>query len=424
LKGLIQASKKNMERMSEAVPHSDDQVFQHFLTNSPWEDQLVVDQVADDANSLIGVKADSSLTIDETGIPKKGDKSVGVGRQWCGQLGKVENCQTGVFAVLGFKEHAVPIGYRLFLPKAWINDEKRCLEAGIPREHIEYYRKHDLALQLVIQARTQRVDFSWVGADSLYGEDPCFLRALDQMHEIFMVDVHKDQHIYLEDPKPFIPATKPGKGRKPKKLKAQTEPIRVDKWAEKQPNDRWQRTYVRDTTKGKLRVDILHQRVWLWDGEESKAHCWHLIARRELGKKKIKYSLSNAPESTSVKRLAFMQAQRYWIERTFQDAKNQCGMGEYQARKWQSWHHHMAMVMMVMLFMVEQRLLFKDQYPMLSCFDIAVLLSFLLPHRCITLEEIIRQLEVRHERRRDAIEWAHRKQLENEFANHLANVTK
>ena len=76
-----------------------------------------------------------------------------------------------------------------------------------------------------------------------------------------------------------------------------------------------------------------------------------------------------------------MQAQRYWIERTFQDAKNQCGMGQYQARKWQSWHHHMAMVMMVMLFMAEQRLLFKDQYPILSCFDIAVLLSFLLPHR-------------------------------------------
>jgi len=413
-----------MERMAEAVPHSDDQVLQHFLTNSPWDDQLVVDQVADDANSLIGGKADSSLTIDETGIPKKGDKSVGVGRQWCGQLGKVENCQTGVFAVLGYKEHAVPIGYRLFLPESWINDKKRCLEAGIPREHIEFHRKHDLALQLVIQARMQGVEFSWVGADSLYGEDPYFLRALDQMHEIFMVDVHKDQHIYLQDPKPFVPAAKPGKGRKPKKLKAQTKPMRVDKWAEKQPDDRWQRTYVRDTTKGKLLVDILHRRVWLWDGEESKAHCRHLIVRREVRGNKVKYSLCNAPASTSVRRLAFMQAQRYWIERTFQDAKNQCGMGEYQARKWQSWHHHMAMVMMVMLFMVEQRLLFKDQYPMLSCFDIAVLLSFFLPHRAITLEEIIRQLEVRHKRRRDATEWAYRKQLEYEFVHYLANVTK
>jgi len=180
-----------MERMAEAVPDSDDQVFQHFLTNSPWDDQAVVDQLAIDSNSLIGGKSDSCLIIDETGIPKKGDKSVGAARQWCGQLGKIENCQTGVFTVLGSKEHAVPVGYRLFLPKCWVNDEKRCLEAGIPHEHIEIHRKHDLALQLVIQARIQGVDFQWVGADSLYGEDPAFLRTLDQMHETFMVDIHK-----------------------------------------------------------------------------------------------------------------------------------------------------------------------------------------------------------------------------------------
>ena len=104
--------------MAEAVPDSDDQVFQNFLTNSPWNDQAVVDQLANDSNRLIGGKNDSCLIIDETGIPKKGDKSVGVARQWCGQLGKIENCQTGVFTVLGFKEHAVPVGFRLFLPKS------------------------------------------------------------------------------------------------------------------------------------------------------------------------------------------------------------------------------------------------------------------------------------------------------------------
>ena len=403
--------------MAEAVPDSDDQVFQHFLTNSPWDDQAVVDQLAIDANRLIGGKNDSCLIIDETGIPKKGDKSVGVARQWCGQLGKIENCQTGVFTVLGFKEHAVPVGYRLFLPKSWVNDEKRCLEAGIPHEHIEFHRKHDLALQLVIQARIQGVEFQWVGADSLYGEDPAFLRTLDQMHEIFMVDIHKDQHIYLEDPKPVVPPAKSEKGRKPKTLKAQTASVRVDKWAEQRPDDSWQKVCVRDTTKGKLLVYILHQRVWLWNGEESKANCWHLIARREIGSKKIKFSLSNAPASTSIKRLAFMQAQRYWIERTFQDAKNQSGMGEYQARKWLSWHHHMAMVMMAMLFMAEQRVQYKDQYPLLSCFDIAVLLCFLLPHRAITLKEVIRQLKVRHKRRRDSIKSAYRKQLESEICN-------
>ena len=419
LKGLIQAKKKNMERMAEAVPHSDDQVLQHFLTNSTWDEQLVIDQISDDANQLIGGKKDSCLIIDETGIPKKGTKSVGVARQWCGQLGKVENCQVGVFSVLGFKDHAVPIGHRLFLPEAWINDEKRCLEAGIPQEHIEFHRKHDLALQLVIQARLQSVDFGWVGADGFYGEDPCFLRSLDQMHEIFMVDVHKNQRIYLEDPDPVVPPPKSHKGRKPTKLKAQIPAIRADQWAAQQANENWQRIHVRGTTKGKLLVDILHKRIWLWDGEESRAHCWHLVLRREVDSKKIKYSLSNAPKSTSLKRLAFMQAQRYWIERTFQDAKNQCGLGEYQARKWRSWLHHMAMVMMAMLFMVEQRILYKDQYPLLSCFDIVSILSFILPHRAISEKEVLRQLEVRHHRRRAAIESAYRKQLGANLANAL-----
>ena len=108
-----------------------------------------------------------------------------------------------------------------------------------------------------------------------------------------------------------------------------------------------------------------------------------------------------------------MQAQRYWIERIFQDAKNQCGLGEYQARKWRSWHHHMAMVMMAMLFMLEQRLLYMKQYPLLSCFDIVSILSFILPHRAINKQELIRQLELRHERRRSAIESAYRIQLQS-----------
>jgi SRSO17 transposase len=152
----------------------------------------------------------------------------GVARQWCGQLGKVENCQVGVYSVLGFQDYAAPTGHRLFLP-----------ESGIPQEHIEFHRKLDLVLQLVIQARLQGVSFGWVGADSLDGEDPSFLRSLDQMHEIFMVDVHQNQRIYLEDPDPIVPPPKSNKGPKPFKLKAQSTAIRVDKWAGQQPKDNW-----------------------------------------------------------------------------------------------------------------------------------------------------------------------------------------
>jgi SRSO17 transposase len=259
------------------------------------------------------------------------------------------------------------------------------------------------------------VEFEWISVDSLYGKDAAFLRMMDQMDEVFMADVAKDQSIYLQDPDPVVPAPKSKRGRKPSKLKAQCEPIRVDKWAEQQPATRWKRTCVRDTTKGKLWVKILHQRVWLWDGEEANAHLWHLIVRRDPNGD-LKYSLSNAPASTSYNRLAYMQAQRYWIERNFQEAKNQCGMGEYQARKWRSWHHHMAMVLMAMLFMLEQRLLFKDDYPLLSCFDIVCILNFLLPRRATTLEEVIRQLEERHRRRQASIDYAYRKKLYAELS--------
>lgn len=401
-----------MERMAEAVPFSDDQALQHFLTNSQWDEQLIVNQIAADANNHIGGKQESCLIIDETGFPKKGDKSVGVKRQWCGQHGKVDNCQVGVFSVLGHRKNVTPVGFKLYLPKNWTDDEKRCKAAGIPDESIVFYSKHDLAFQLVLEARKQGVQFGWVGADGFYGENPAFLRSLDQMNETFMIDVHKDQHIYVENPEPVVPERILNKGSAPKKLKAQTEPIRVDNWLKQQPEEDWQRTFVRDTTKGKLLIDVLHKRVWLWNGEESAANCRHLVIRREIDGSKVKFSLSNAPENTPLERLVFMQAQRYWVERSFQDAKVECGLGEYQARKWRSWHHHMAMVMMAMLFLLEQRLFYRKDIPLLSCFDIVCILSFLLPQRAITKDEVFRQMEIRHKKRQSAIDSAYRKQLE------------
>ncbi len=257
-----------------------------------------------------------------------------------------------------------------------------------------------------------------------YGEDPFFLRFLDQMHEIFIMDVHKNQQIYLEDPDPKVPKPKSEKSRKPTKLKAQTDPIRVDKWASQQPAEAWQRRYARDTTKGKLLVDILHKRVWLWDGKEHKALCWHLVIRREVGASKIKYSLSNAHEETSLERFVYMQAQRYWIERSFQDAKTHCGLGDYQAKKWRSWHHHMAMVMMAMLFMLEERLFYKGSYPLLSCSDIVSILCYFLPNRAIMPKKFlgrwrfgIKEGKLQSKQRIEI-------SLEKNWSLRLANVTK
>ncbi len=113
-----------------------------------------------------------------------------------------------------------------------------------------------------------------------------------------------------------IPEPKPNRGRKPTKLKAQTDPIRVDEWAARQPEDAWQMIPIRETTRGTLYAHILQERVWVWEGGGEEAHCWHLIIRREIDlPKEIKYSLSNASEEKSIERLAFMQGQRFWVER-------------------------------------------------------------------------------------------------------------
>ena len=122
--------------------------------------------------------------------------------------------------------------------------------------------------------------------------------------------------------------------------------------------------------------------------------------------------MSNAPEATPPERLAFMQGQRYWVERSLQDGKGEVGLGDYQARKWSSWHHHMALVMMAMLFMLKTRLSHKDDYPLLSCYDIKVMLAYFLPRRDTTFEEIQRQMEVRHRKRQLSIASASRKKEE------------
>ena len=320
-------NKKNMERMEERVPNADEQQLQHMLSDSPWGHQAVMDQVALEADGLLGGNRNSCLLIDESGFKKSGKFSVGVSRQWCGRLGKVENCQVGVFAALGRDRRVTLVNERLYLPEKWASDRQRCEQAGIPEEFRGFKTKVALALEMVEHQRRIGVRFAWVGADGFYGNDPAFLRGVAAMDETFVVDVHCDQRIFLEDPKPTVKKKKGKRGKKPTKLEANAPAIRVDQWLSEQPDEAWKRVKVRDSSRGELEVDVVHRRVWLWDHEETEAHCWHLIVRREPNApKEVKYTLSNAPEETPIARLAEMQAQRYWVERALQDGKSECGM--------------------------------------------------------------------------------------------------
>jgi len=404
--GLMQAgARKNMDRMAEVVPDSKSRNLQQFLTHSKWDARSVIDHVARDANQFLGDEQRAGLLIDESGFAKQGPMSVGVSRQWLGRLGKVDNGQVAVFGVLSRDRFAIPVDVKLCLPKKWTEDPKRCEKAGIPEAERVFRTKEQLALEIVSHARQNGLRYGWVGADAGYGKGPGFCLELDRMGERFVVDLHSDFPIYLEDPRPYLPEKTSRKGPKFTRYRTDASSIEVKAAVEGLKLCEQPVLKLRDTTRGPLKVRALRFPVYVWDREANQACRFFLLATQILGPKaETKISLSNAPETMKLKTLAWMQLQRYWVERAFEDAKSECGMADYQVRKWSAWHHHMALVMMAMLFMLNERVRHKDSYPLLSCSDIEELLSRFLPRRDVTREEVIRQLEYRHRKRLAAIQ--------------------
>jgi SRSO17 transposase len=411
LSGLVQTEVCQFASMAAVVEGGCAQQFQHFISNSPWDHEPVIAQISRDADQLLGGKPDSCLIIDECSFPKQGDRSVGVARQWSGRLGKVDNCQVAVFGVLTDGARHAPVDMRLYLPKAWIDDPMRCDAADVAQSARKLTSKSEHALDIVRQARARGMRFEWVGVDGGYGKEPAFLRALNAMQEVFVADVHRDQRIWTELPELCIPPSKPGRGRPATKREATVAAVTVEALVETFGAADWTRHALRGSTRGELRIDLAHRRVWLWDGEEATPQCWHLIVRREVGSPKtIKYTLSNAPAETPALRLGQMQGHRYWVERTFEDAKGQCGLGDYQVLGWRAWHHHTTMVMLAMLFIAEQRAAHQPGLELLTPRDIVEMLKETLPRKLEGREALIARINQRHARRRGAIESRYRTQ--------------
>jgi SRSO17 transposase len=398
-------SRKNIDRMAEVVPDAKSRNLQQFLTHSKWNHRDVIDHVARDVDGLLGDEHRACLLIDESGFAKQGKGSVGVSRQWLGRLGKVDLGQVAVFGALAKGRYAAPVDVRLYLPESWTDDLKRCEKAGIPKEEQVFRTKTELALDIVRHGRENGLHFGWVGADAGYGKGPGFCSCLDKMGENFVVDIHCDFHVYEKDPKPYLPQRTSNKGRPFTRYQSDQKSIEVQQLVKSLPTQAWKKVRLRQTTRGELMVRCCRMRVYVWDGESENTNCWNLIVTKTLGTNPdIKYSLSNKPKDTTLKGLAWMQRQRYWVERAFEDAKSECGMADYQVRKWSAWHHHMALVMMAMLFMLSERIGHKDSYPLLSCADIEELLARFLPCRKLTRQEVIIQMEQRHAQRQKAIE--------------------
>jgi len=400
IKGLFQSRKRNIERINEQVPGSEYYSMQHFISESPWDYRLGFDKVARDTTQLFEGFEWVGLLLDETGHAKKGEESVGVSRQWIGQLGKVDNCQVSVMAALSTGKYYSMVDARLYLPESWTQDKQRCNKAGVPKARQKHQTKHELALEMVAHQRKIGTRFEWVGADGFYGHDYWFAQQLDNMGESFMLDIHSDQHVYLQEPGLHIPEKKNKKGRRPTKIKPTEKPCEVRELTSTVPNTEWEHHVLRDTPNGQtLEADYWFKTVYVWDGFSDYSQERLLVVRRDKVRKGFdyKYSLTNALEGTFLHvRLARMQGQRFFIEQSIKDSKQEIGMSQYQIRGWLAWHHHMVLVMMSLFFLTSEKVRYRNEIPLLSAYDIREIMLAVYPKKANSTHEIMEQIRIRH----------------------------
>jgi SRSO17 transposase len=378
--GLMLAKKRNIERMEESVTDSDYEALQHFISESPWNERAVFDRVAAEVDGLLGGTPVCALLIDETSFVKKGQTT---------------NCQVAVYAALSAGDRGCLVDMQLFLPETWVTDAARCDRAGVPSDRRVAQTKLALAVAIVRHQKDLRTRFTHVVADALYGNSAAFRNALADMGLKYMVGIRGNLKIYVDHPHPKPPEKKAGPGRPPQHWQSAQPGIAAEKYVATLTAADWQRCTLRDGTKGPLMVELHARRVWEWDGETSEVReSWLLVRRDPSGE--LRYALSNESADTPILQLGQIHAQRHWIERQFQDAKQEAGMNEYQVRGWRAWHHHMAMVLIAMLFMLRQRMLHQDHTPLLSCADIRTLLNGLLRRKDRTFDTAMTQLERRH----------------------------
>lgn len=421
LQGILklEKGKANMERMEEESASLPYHQYQHFLTNSPWSAEGLIDQLGKDASQVMELEKEkrgqpTGLLIDESSHLKKGKYSVGVTRQYAGTIGKVDNCQVGVYTSLCNGKRTTLIDERLFLPKSWVEDEARCEEAGIPLSHIVSKTKPVLALEMVDKALANNILFDWVGGDGLYGHNYELCTALESRHLLFVLDIHKDQRIYKEEPVLFLPEKKTGRGRKPNTYQTLGVAQRIEKFDTELEQADWKKVRIRKTTKGWLNAWIYCGQVWVWDGKEPKARKRTVVIRKTIDRQgeivDTKYSLSNGSlQEHTIEDFAFFQAQRYWVERNFDDGKNELGMSDYQVRKWKGWHHHHAIVLMAMLFMLKEQIDKELDYPLMSLGDARKMVMVLIAQSIISpqspIKEEIKRMKKRHFKRKKSTDW-------------------
>lgn len=320
---------------------------QWFIGYADWDDEPLRKELVRQVGQQLG-ESDGILVFDPSGFPKSGRSSVGVARQWCGRLGKVDNCQVAVYmGYVSSQEHAL-VDMRLYLPKEWTDDKARCEKAGVPK-HIRYRSRHDLVLEM-LERNGHFLPHQWVTGDDEMGRPYWFRRRLSTQEQYLLAVPSNTLVRDLEvEPPPYS-----GRGRKPERPWT-----RVDKWVKSCSDDDWFEVDVRDGAKGPLIVEVVKRRVVARDNKRQADHEEVLVVIRYKDRDnqnivQTDYYLSNANLDTPLSEFARVAKAEHRIEECIQRAKSEAGLADYQVRNWKGWHHHQTLSLIATWFLVTE----------------------------------------------------------------------
>jgi SRSO17 transposase len=322
------------------------QGLQKFIGQSNWDHQPLVTELVRQVAATIG-DAKGVLVFDPSAFPKKGTESVGVQRQWCGRLGKIDNCQVGVY--LGYvsgQEHAL-VDFRLYLPKDWARRKRRRQKAGVPPA-IRFQTRHELSLEM-LDVQGALLPHAWIAGDDELGRCSWFRQELRLRQECYLLAVPSNTQVRdLTAPAP----TPEGGGRR------RLAPFqRVDRWCAAVPDSAWQTIEVRDGEKGPLVVQgVLTLVQARTEGRVSDVGEWLVVFRERQGGGSWKhdYLLSNGPLDTPLSEFARVFKAEHRIEECLKRAKDKAGLADYQVRTWEGWHHHQTLSLLATWFLTQE----------------------------------------------------------------------
>ena len=337
------------------------QSLHHFVAKSEWSDAAIMGRVRDWVLPTLGIENGGYWIIDDTGFPKKGKHSVGVARQYCGQLGKQDNCQVAVSLSLASVQGSLPIAYQLYLPKDWAADPVRRKTAGVPGD-ITFATKPEIALAQMCQAIEAGIPPGVVLADAGYGDETAFRDGITALGMLYAVGIRPATTVWAPGTAPLPPKPWCGRGLRPTRLRREPghEPVAVKALAMALPPDAYVTVTWREGSNTDLssrfaavRVRPAH-RDYL--GTEVRPEEWLLIEWPEGDAEPTKYFLSTGPSDATLEQLVFVTKMRWRIERDYQELKQEFGLSHYEGRGWQGFHHHATLCIAAYAFLVAQRL--------------------------------------------------------------------